>query len=178
LTFINAHMQVKYPNPRNSKFSKWYRDKGLVDWDLSSPVGNSKEWESGFPCRNTMPGPATAEYSPGDIITFTFENQTYHHGGHCQFSLSYDDKVFGVLNTVLNDCFIHRLNFEVMLPKNIPSAERATLAWTWVNAYGNREFYMNCIDIKVLGENFNSTFVAPKLTVANLPGYPVIPEFY
>ena len=29
------------------------------------------------------------------------------------------------------------------LPKDFPNTERATLAWSWTNLVGNREFYQN-----------------------------------
>ena len=61
------------------------------------------------------------------------------------------------------------------IPESTPSCERCTFAWTWVNAVGNREFYMNCADIKIRGSG--DSVLGTRMVVANLPGYPRIPEF-
>ncbi|KAJ2783303.1 hypothetical protein GGI15_002640, partial [Coemansia interrupta] len=67
------------------------------------------------------------------------------------------------------------LNFEVPLPANLPGTDHAVFAWTWVNASGNREFYMNCADIAISGPA--GSFTGKQMTILNYPGYPVVPEF-
>lgn len=62
-------------------------------------------------------------------------------------------------------------DWPVSLPANLPSCERCTFAWTWINAVGNREFYMNCADIKITGGN-GSGIKGESLYLVNLPGYP------
>lgn len=37
------------------------------------------------------------------------------------------------------------------LPGDVPSAEAALFAWTWFNNLGNREMYMNCAVVRVVG---------------------------
>jgi len=71
------------------------------------------------------------------------------------------------------------LNFSVPVPSSAPNGE-AIFAWTWINAVGNREYYMNCADVIVTGGTSPSSVTGPKLFVANLPyiaGAPSIPEF-
>lgn len=58
------------------------------------------------------------------------------------------------------------------LPANLPSCEKCTFAWTWINAVGNREYYMNCADVKIIGTQ-QGNIAGKSLYVANLPGYPV-----
>lgn len=70
--------------------------------------------------------------------------------------------------------FVENTTWPVQLPPNLPSCNRCTFAWTWINAIGNREFYMNCADIRIMGGNRGRGIVGKKLIVANLPGYPVI----
>lgn len=63
--------------------------------------------------------------------------------------------------------------WHVQLPPNLPSCERCTFAWTWINAIGNREYYMNCADVKIIGGSGHG-ISGTSLTLANLPGYPTI----
>ncbi|KAI7833599.1 hypothetical protein BX661DRAFT_203262 [Kickxella alabastrina] len=59
---------------------------------------------------------------------------------------------------------------------NLPSSDKAMFVWTWDNALGNREFYINCTDVAVKG-GLSSSYTGKQITVANYPGYPTIPEF-
>jgi hypothetical protein len=64
-------------------------------------------------------------------------------------------------------------NWPVQLPFNLPSCERCTFAWTWINAIGNREMYMNCADVRIIGKTGGKISGRP-LLIANMPGYPII----
>jgi len=71
------------------------------------------------------------------------------------------------------------LNFNVPVPASAPNGE-AIFAWTWINAVGNREYYMNCADVIITGGTTPALVSGPRLFVANLPyvqGAPTIPEF-
>ncbi|ORX94941.1 putative endoglucanase precursor, partial [Basidiobolus meristosporus CBS 931.73] len=167
---VSGHMEIKSPAPRKSTFSKYYRSIGDIDYDMNGPLGI-------FPCKGYKAGYVEYSYNAGDTVQVQFDNGNTHSGGHCQFALSYDnDKTFVVLKTVVRDCFMKGLSFDVPIPATAPPSKRATLAWTWVNAVGNREYYMNCIDITIKGGVPGGTITGPKLMVANLPGYPTIPE--
>jgi hypothetical protein len=90
--------------------------------------------------------------------------------------LSYDDKTFVSIQTILGNCMKNgKLNYEVTIPANAPGGS-ATFAWTWVNWTGNREYYMNCADVTIEG-NPNGVLTGPKIVEANMPGKPTIPEF-
>ncbi|KAJ2388910.1 hypothetical protein GGI05_003653, partial [Coemansia sp. RSA 2603] len=101
------------------------------------------------------------------------------------FSLSYDGgKTFVVVHEELQYCFFGApsggnsatiLDYTFNLPTDLPSSDKAVFAWTWVNAIGNREFYMNCADIAIKGTS--SSYTGKQMTIANHDGYPTIPEF-
>lgn len=74
--------------------------------------------------------------------------------------------------------FLTRLRLEgyewpVLIPANAPSCERCTFAWSWINAIGNRELYMNCADVRIIGSGSGSITGTPML-IANMPGYPTL----
>lgn len=108
-----------------------------------------------------------------------------HGGGHCQFSLSYDGgKTFVVVHEELKYCFFgHQsssnqaeiLKYSFQLPKDLPSSQKAVFAWSWVNAIGNREFYMNCADVAIKGTS--DSYTGKSMVVANHQGGPWIDEF-
>lgn len=129
-----------------------------------------------LPCKHYPPGTVVASFKGGSSVVVQMYGSVFHNGGHCQFSVSYDDKTFVVLRTVLDNCFVGTgLNFTVQIPASIPACNRCTFAWSWVSAVGNRDFYMNCADIS-LSSNGGS-LIGPNYTIANQPGYPTIPEF-
>ncbi|KAI9505306.1 hypothetical protein BX070DRAFT_188833, partial [Coemansia spiralis] len=176
---VSAHMAIISPCPR-------YSPKGencpalpsgaQLDYSMSSPLGADQPL-----CKYTTPYPSPcATWTAGQPITVTFApGGATHGGGHCQFSISYDSgKTFVVLYSVMGHCF--GVNGDVRdytfnLPSNLPSSEHAVFAWTWVNAIGNREFYMNCADVAIKGGS--GSYTGKQMTIANHNGYPTIPEF-
>ncbi|KAJ2889217.1 hypothetical protein GGI21_006643 [Coemansia aciculifera] len=70
-----------------------------------------------------------------------------------------------------------QLSYSIPLPADLPSGDRVIFAWTWINAIGNREFYMNCADVAIDGKDGGS-FTGQQMLVANYgPASPLIPEF-
>jgi hypothetical protein len=61
----------------------------------------------------------------------------------------------------------------VKIPANAPSTESCIFAWTWINAIGNREFYMNCADIAIHGGS-GSSISGAGLLLANIGGHEII----
>ncbi|KAJ1769752.1 hypothetical protein LPJ74_003777 [Coemansia sp. RSA 1843] len=114
-------------------------------------------------------------------------NIVSHSGGHAEFSISYDGgKAFVVLIQVLRYVFVGKypgaitnevsvLAYYIKLPDKLPSSDKAVFAWTWVNASGNREFYMNCADVAIKGTSDSIT--GKEMTIVNYPNYPTVPEF-
>ncbi|RGP77954.1 hypothetical protein FLONG3_3911 [Fusarium longipes] len=61
--------------------------------------------------------------------------------------------------------------FNIPIPKDMKNGP-AIFAWTWFNKIGNREMYMVCSPIEVVGGKDDSTFVdtLPPIFRANIPG--------
>ncbi|KXN67312.1 hypothetical protein CONCODRAFT_10657, partial [Conidiobolus coronatus NRRL 28638] len=129
-----------------------------------------------FPCGRPK-GPTDTIMKAGESVKWSLAGGATHNGGHCEISLSYDDKTFVSIQTIIGNCMKKgKLDYEVTIPANAPSGN-ATFAWTWVNWEGNREYYMNCADVIIEGSP-NGVLTGPKMVEANMPGRPTIPEFY
>lgn len=61
----------------------------------------------------------------------------------------------------------------VKIPANAPGSESCIFAWSWINAIGNREYYMNCADIKITG-GAGSSITGAGLLLANIGGYQIL----
>ncbi|KAJ2862313.1 hypothetical protein GGI22_002229 [Coemansia erecta] len=68
------------------------------------------------------------------------------------------------------------LSYTFTLPKELPNSDSVIFAWSWVNAIGNREFYMNCADVAITGSS-SSSYTGKQMVIANHNGYPTIPAF-
>lgn len=169
----NAHVMMKDPPVRRSKYSPYYVQSGLVDYNLLAPINAGYS----FPCKGFPPGPPTK--TVGRNIQTTLEGSATHGGGHCQFGISYDNVNFVVLKTVLKNCLLSSMSYSFELPPDVPNT-KTIVFWSWINAIGNREYYMDCADVNVITNSPGSTaskISGQQLFVANLPGYPTIPEF-
>ncbi|KAI8318876.1 hypothetical protein GQ54DRAFT_320858 [Martensiomyces pterosporus] len=182
-----AHMTFVKPCARYSPDSFCPKPPAgeQVDYDMTTSIGSEGQAVSPI-CKHTKPyDKPVATWSSGTATTITFSDGNGHEGGHCEFSISYDGgTTFVVLSQQLKYCFYNGpantdtpsvLNYNVPLPANLPGSPRAVFAWTWVNASGNREFYMNCADVAIVGPA--GSFTGKQMTILNYPGYPVIPEF-
>ncbi|KAL1924786.1 uncharacterized protein VTP21DRAFT_4440 [Calcarisporiella thermophila] len=171
ISLVSAHMEMEKPAPRRSKFSKFYSKNSDIDFDMTSPLGGRFT----FPCRGFKEGPAESTFKAGDTVPVSIVGGAPHGGGHCQFALSYDKgKTFVVIQDEMETCPLER-NYNIKIPNNAPSG-KAVFAWTWVNAIGNREYYMNCADVNIVGSQ-NGKLTGKELLVVNLPGRKTIPEF-
>ncbi|KAJ1937924.1 hypothetical protein GGF37_005010, partial [Kickxella alabastrina] len=160
------------------------------DYDINQPIGSattgvylefcktSKEWVNTVDTL-TAGSSYQVEFAPDGIS---------HSGGHCEFSVSYDSgKTFVVIHQELRYCLVGKKpsntieevlvsSYTFDIPSDLPSSDRAIFAWTWVNASGNREFYMNCADVEITGSS-STSYTGKEITIANYKGYPTIPEF-
>ncbi|KAI0230059.1 hypothetical protein L0F63_002393 [Massospora cicadina] len=142
---VSAHMAMTKPAPRRSPHHPGYHGT-MVDYDMTSPLGDNRA----FPCRGAPAGPIYKTYPAGSDIDVHLAGTAKHGGGHCQFSMTYDHVNFAVLKTVMGDCIVKALDYKVTIPKDAPNGN-VTFVWTWFNRLGNREMYMNCVDIKISG---------------------------
>ncbi|KAJ3030141.1 hypothetical protein HDV00_009095 [Rhizophlyctis rosea] len=171
-----AHMEVKSPPPRLSKFGT----SPNPDYNMVAPLAADG---SQFSCKGYPKAGNVATLTPGGSINVDITGGATHDGGHCQFAISYDDKTWVVLKTVLNNCFdgssigSDTYRYSVPLPSSLPASSTATLAWAWINGAGNAEYYMNCMDVSVSGGASSGTVSGPQLFVANQPGFPTLADF-
>jgi hypothetical protein len=175
--FVLAHISMSYPPSRRNKLSDYYTKNNLVNYNLNSPLYvNAGPDYFTFPCKGFPKGPPTADVT--STIKVTLEGTVTHGGGHCQFGISFNDRDFVVLHTVMTNCLLTGMTYEFPLPSNTPSG-LATVFWTWVNAIGNREYYMECADVNIQNNNNNQNSIVSgkELVIANILNYPIIPEF-
>lgn len=179
-TVVNGHMVITSPQPHS-----------FILTDATSKGRPLDATGSEFPCRNSgsldYSGPVNS-YALGSKQQLALQGTAVHGGGSCQLSITYDtepskDSVFKVIHTIQNGCpardtpanlagddanAADPFTYDYTIPSNIP-AGNATIAWTWINRVGNREFYMNCGVLELTGtggdkSNFDSL---PDLFIAN-----------
>jgi hypothetical protein len=162
-----AHMNMVYPPPRGYK--KLLKSSGYVDYNIMAPALDI--------CQGKPAGPISATLTAGQTVNVQLEGGARHNGGHCQFAMSYDNgKTFVVLRTIEQRCTFDTLTYPVTIPSTAPSSDHAIFAWTWINASGNREYYMNCADVKVIGQP-DGYIIGPKLLITSILGNPDVPEW-
>ncbi|KAI9594393.1 hypothetical protein BDF19DRAFT_444679 [Syncephalis fuscata] len=167
---VLGHVSMSTPPARGARSNRSYP----VDYNLEAPL-NSPALPGDFPCRHSRPGPANVSYNAGGSIHVEFNIINSHKGGHCQFSISYDNQNFVVLKTVFGSCFNGARSYDVPVPRGARGGT-ATFGWSWVNAEGNREFYMNCADIHINGPS-DGSITGQQMMVANLPNTPYIDQW-
>jgi len=173
-----AHMLLRTPVP--------YTSPSLQNGPLA-PDG------SNYPCQSTggaFTGTAT-KMAKGTTQKMGFTGQAVHSGGSCQISVTYDESPnkqssFKVIHSIQGGCPARNVNgnagndpaaaapdeYEFKIPDDIPNG-KATLAWSWLNKGGNREFYMNCAPIEITGAEGSASGLAalPDMLIANIaPG--------
>ena len=170
---IHSHMIMSFPPSRSYVGNKAYKP---VDYDLMSPVKTLAM------CKGKPPGAPVASFNPGDVVNVSFTGSARHGGGLCQFALSYDnDTHFYLIAEYRYGCPDASYTWPVTIPNDAPSCSQCTFAWAWVNAIGNREYYMDCADITINNPTQQSPpkgRYAPAcgkpLEVNNLPGFPTL----
>jgi len=150
LASVNAHMIMLSPTPY-----------GMSTLD-NSPLNATG---SDFPCKQRS-GVYDAEGASnimviGEPQTLSFMGSAVHGGGSCQVSLTTDlqptqNSRWMVIHSIQGGCpsnvtgnldgdasSLGAAVFQYTIPSGI-SLGQYTIAWSWVNKVGNREFYMNC----------------------------------
>ena len=159
----SAHIKMAFPVPF---------DAANLD---TSPLQASG---ADFPCKKSSYKVTAMNKIPvNEAVLLDFKGTAIHNGGTCQISISLDkeptkDSVFKVIQTFEGGCPTAEgaggLTFNI--PKEFPTTEHATLAWTWFNFLGNREMYMNCAPCDVIGGSDNMDYYnsLPDMFVANI----------
>ncbi|KAI9030379.1 hypothetical protein DFJ74DRAFT_468010 [Hyaloraphidium curvatum] len=171
----DAHILMKTPIARGSRYGQGrFWGEGSIDYDLVAPL--NPDLGKTYPCGGKPKGPNTATLVAGQDFYVEWEGSATHGGGHCQLSVSYDGgATFVVLDTILGNCLTGGMSRTFRLPSNLPAASSAIFAWSWMNAIGNREYYMNCADVRIVS-NTCGPFTGPRLFVAQVQP-PVFPEW-
>ncbi|KAM0752981.1 hypothetical protein T439DRAFT_378733 [Meredithblackwellia eburnea MCA 4105] len=162
-----AHIELLFPPPINSKFDP-QTPSGQIDFSMTSPLNPDG---SNYPCKgyNTAANIANlnsvATLTAGSPFNVTMTGSATHDGGSCQFAISYDQgTTFAVIDSIIGGCpLTEAYNFDI--PSDLPSGKKALFAWTWQNLIGNREEYMNCAVVDVVGSS--KSFTGPGLFRAN-----------
>jgi hypothetical protein len=173
----NAHMIMKSPAPYGTP------SNGPLE-----PNG------SNYPCKGppytatTMNNWAVGSTQKLEFVVGGGVGTAVHGGGSCQISVTTDREPtkaskFKVIHSFIGACppppdgggnyvagtqpTLTPLPFQV--PSELPNGVM-TVAWTWQNRMGNREFYMNCGGVTVTGgANDTTAFDAlPDMAIANV----------
>lgn len=178
---VSAHLNLISPFPRGSGQDP-ANNYTNIDYTINqsndmtlppfSPTGRA------YPCQGKPAGPVKAILNSGQKFSIVVGGQAKHEGGHLQVGLSYDSVDWISIYDVIRDA--HRKGsgpwtFTFTIPSKAPSADAAVLSWNWINASGNREFYTNCVDVKVNGVK-GGVISGPRVLVVNFPGTPRVPE--
>ncbi|KAF9174498.1 hypothetical protein BGX21_002765 [Mortierella sp. AD011] len=182
VTVSQAHVGLMRPCARGSSLSGCPApSKGqYIDYDLNAPIGTHSSKNSPI-CKQTVASGKRTTVTAGRSIKTTYSIGANHGGGHCQWALSYDNKNWVVLKTLVRDCLKNvsggSYSVSVPIPKNAP-AGKATFMWLWNNAIGNRELYSNCADIVIKGGPNGGTLKGVAPLIANYgPSSLAIGEF-
>src|SRR2546423_894740 len=147
---VNAHMKMLTPTPYG---------KSTLN---NSPLAGDG---SDFPCKQRS-GVYNAEGASntmviGELQTLSFVGSAVHGGGSCQVSLTTDQQPtknsqWMVIHSIQGNCpsnvtgnlpddaaGLGAADFQYTIPTGIAPGQY-TIAWSWVNKIGNREYYMNC----------------------------------
>lgn len=161
---VDAHMKMAHPVP--------YSDDTLNKSPLAADG-------SDFPCKlrpNAFQPPAQENIMKiGEPQLLDFIGSAVHGGGSCQISLTTDleptkQSNWMVIQSYEGGCpakaegnlsHNNEAQFHFTIPDGI-SPGKYTLAWTWLNRVGNREFYMNCAPITVVGGSSKREVEQPK----------------
>ncbi|KXX73640.1 hypothetical protein MMYC01_208828 [Madurella mycetomatis] len=152
----SGHMTMTYPAPLKSKYNP---NSGYdVDYSITSPLSADG---SNYPCKGylsllgTSQGKSVASWDAGGSYNFTISGGASHNGGSCQAALSVDGgKTFHVVHSYEGGCpGSSESSFNFRVPNDVPATEGAIFAWTWFNNLGNREMYMNCAVVDIIGRS-------------------------
>ncbi|KLJ05434.1 DNA-directed RNA polymerase [Blastomyces silverae] len=160
-----AHMEMRQPYPFRSKFNP-KNGPGDIDYSNTSPLAANG---GDFPCKGYHQDPrtgSTATYNAGGTYTMDITGSAAHGGGSCQLALSYDNgATWKVIKSMMGGCPL-TTSYSFQIPTDAPSGD-ALFAWSWFNLVGNREMYMNCAPVTIVGGNGGISYL-PNLFIANV----------
>lgn len=79
---------------------------------------------------------SVVSWKAGQTVNVTLAGTATHHGGSCQFSMSYDGgSTWNVIQSYIGGCVTDSTTIDVDIPSEAPSGD-ALFAWTWFNTAG------------------------------------------
>jgi len=161
-TTVFGHGRITKPIPRIKN----------VDGGLNAPIYTClgpafKTSPTSMRCHDTPASNVVGTYNSGDIINLEWIMEA-PHPGDCSIWLSYDTNnidspvnwiklkdIPGCLSPNGIDAPLGINRYSLKLPEFLPSCEHCVLRWEWyaVQQVSNVEFYVNCIDIKIISQN-------------------------
>ena len=166
---VYSHGRLTSPIPRLKN----------VDGGLNAPIYTClgpafKTSSTSMRCHDTSASSPSITVNAGDTIQVELTIEA-PHPGDCSLWLSYDTNVDSPQNWIKLydypgcfspngiDTFQGRKSIPVFFPQSLPSCEHCVLRWEWytVQQVSNVEFYVNCVDIKIVN-NLNNN--------CNIPG--------
>ena len=180
---VDAHMIMVSPTPY-----------GKSTLDNSPLVADGSD----FPCKQRS-GVYDAKGASNSMVIgepqiLSFIGSAVHGGGSCQVSLTTDlqptkSSQWIVIHSIQGNCpsnvtgnldadpsGLGAAVFQYTIPPGI-SPGQYTIAWSWLNKIGNREFYMNCGPATIVAAKKKRYVPAPKrqstfpaMFIANLAG--------
>merc|ERR1712000_707575 len=160
LTFIfdYSYMELMQPYAIRSQFDP-ENDYTNIDYSLVAPLAADG---SNYPCKGYHKDLANrhvvAQYTPGNSYEAVMAGSSPHIGG-CPCPNGIDCDNGGVSGNM-------RIPFTI--PSDAPAAENILFAWGWHNWEGNREYYMNCAAVDILGDNTSGLGGLPELLLLTL----------
>jgi hypothetical protein len=134
-----------------------------------------------YPCKtdNGFSYTKVNDLAVGQAFPVSFSGSAVHGGGSCQLSLTPTMKpdtnsVFRVIYSIEGGCpgtDGSTVSYSVKVPAEVPNGNYS-LAWSWANKIGNREYYMNCAPVSITGSTqkddtaFNGL---PEMAIFNIP---------
>lgn len=178
----NAHMLMRTPLPANNP-----HQASLFNNGSDFPCQRQND------VFDVSAGPANPPVAPGGKFTLNFMGSAIHGGGSCQVSLAKGwtinkDSEFKVIHSIEGSCpgaapggadlnlspadasnTAGLSEYQITVPDHpdLPPGQY-TLAWSWNNRIGNREFYMNCAQFTI-GSGGSSSNSTSKRDAAPLP---------
>ncbi|KAJ2321362.1 hypothetical protein H4R23_000617, partial [Coemansia sp. Cherry 401B] len=152
------------------------------DYNIKSPIPYD-----GPLTKTDTPWPKpVATWTAGEDVTIKFDpSGASHGGGSLALGASYDGGKTSVMVFQRLRYAFHSgpsssnppeiTEYTFKLPADLPSSDSAVFSLVWYNRLGQREYYRNDLDIKIVGSSSKS-YTGPELVIANHAGYPTIPE--
>ncbi|KAM3417827.1 hypothetical protein BST61_g6052 [Cercospora zeina] len=184
----HAHMFIQSPQPIEQTDSKSPLDPNGSQFPCQGaplPASGGQKMEAGSTQK----------------LTFNLgggENTAVHGGGSCQLSITYetdpakqkDPANWKVIFSIEGGCPTDAPGnlasavectegstdtacvneFPFTIPKGVKDGH-AIMAWSWFNNVGNREMYMNCINVNFTGGDGSEVDDFPQIFVANQAGF-------